>query len=66
MARLDVSPKKPKIMSSADVVVTDGATTDPLPRVKAPLCESTGEVGSTFLRSITAPAADICDPKDQV
>jgi hypothetical protein len=66
IARLDVMPKKPKTMSPAELVVTDGATINPLVGVNAPLCESTGVVGLTFFRSITDPAADICDPKDQL
>jgi len=59
-------PKKPTTMSPADVVVTEGARMDMLPDVKAPLCESTGVAGSTFLKSMTAPAADVCDPRDQL
>jgi hypothetical protein len=66
IAWLELSPKKPKITSPAELVVTEGATIVLLRGVKAPLCESTGEVGLTFLTSITAPAAAICDPNDQL
>ena len=66
IARLDVSPKKPKTRSPAEVVVTDGAVIVLLPGVNAPLWESTGEVVLTFFTSMTAPAADIRDPKDQL
>jgi hypothetical protein len=37
IARLELSPKKPTMMSPADPVVIDGATIDPLAGVKAPL-----------------------------
>jgi hypothetical protein len=52
-------------MSPAELVVTEGATMVLLRGVKAPLCESTGEVRSTFFTSITAPAAAVCEPNDQ-
>jgi hypothetical protein len=63
---LDVTPKNPTMTSPADPVVIEGATIDPLPGVKAPLCESTGVVGLMFLKSITAPASDACAARDQL
>jgi hypothetical protein len=63
---LELAPKKPTTMSPADPVVIDGATMNPLAGVKAPLCESTGDVAFTPLKSMTDPAADACDPRDQL
>jgi hypothetical protein len=54
--------KKPMTVSLFAVVVTDGAAKEVLCRVKAPLCESTGEVASMPLKSMIAPAADACEP----
>jgi hypothetical protein len=66
IALLALTPKNPATMSPADPVVTEGATIDPFPGVKAPLWESTGLVASMPLKSITDPAADTCDPRDQL
>jgi hypothetical protein len=53
-----VSPKKPTTMSSGAVVVTEGATTDLLAGVNAPLWESTGDDRFTPLKSTTLPATE--------
>ena len=45
-------------MSSEAVVVTEGAMTDLLAGVNAPLCESTGEDRLRPLKSTTLPAAE--------
>jgi hypothetical protein len=51
------NPKKPTTMSFGAVVVTEGAMTDLLAGVNAPLCESTGEDRLRPLKSTTLPAA---------
>jgi hypothetical protein len=55
---VEVVAKKPTTVSFFAVVVTDGATNEVLCGTYAPLCESTGEVGSIPLKSRIAPAAD--------
>jgi hypothetical protein len=63
---LEVTPKKPTTASPAAVVVIEGAMTDPVPGVKAPLCESTGVVGFRPLKSMTEPAVDAWEPRAQL
>jgi hypothetical protein len=58
--------KKPTTVSFFAVVVTDGALNEVLRGVNAPLCESTGELVSTPLKSRIAPAAEACESTDQV
>jgi hypothetical protein len=59
-------PKKPTTMSPAAVVVTEGAANDPLFGVKAPLCESIGEAGSTFVKSVMLPTCPTAEDADHV
>jgi hypothetical protein len=66
IALLEVTPKKPTTASPAEVVVIEGATSEPVPGVKAPLCESTGALELRFLKSMTEPAADACEPRAQL
>ena len=63
---LELVAKKPKTTSSAVVVVTEGATIDPRRAVKAPLCESMGDVPSMPLKSRIAPPAEACEERDQL
>jgi hypothetical protein len=50
--------KKPTTTSPGTVVVIAGAVGDLVESVKAPLCESTGVVRSTLLKSRIAPVAE--------
>jgi hypothetical protein len=50
--------KKPTTTSPGTVVVTDGAVGVLVATVNAPLCESTGAVRSTLLKSRIAPVAE--------
>ena len=61
-----VSPKKPTTMSSRAVVVTEGALTDLLAGVNAPLCESTGDERSRPLKATTLPVAEAGAASDHV
>jgi hypothetical protein len=61
-----VLAKNPTTTSPGTVVVTDGATGFRVYRVNAPLCESTGVVRSTLLKSRIAPVADEVDASDQL
>ena len=56
---LDVLPKNPSTSSFGAVVVTVGATIEPLRDLTAPLCESIGDVVSTPLTSMTDAPADV-------
>jgi len=50
--------KKATTSSPGVVVVTEGASKDRLPQVKAPLCESIGAIASAPLTSRIDPTAD--------
>jgi hypothetical protein len=57
-------PKKPITTSPGAVVVTEGATTDLVQAVTAPLCASTGAEAMP-LKPRTAPVAGTVDGNDQ-
>jgi hypothetical protein len=63
---LDAIVKNPTTTSPGTVVVTGGATALRVFGVNAPLCESTGVVRSTFLKSRIAPVAEDVAASDQL
>jgi hypothetical protein len=62
---IEVVAKKPTTRSPAAVVVTDGAWNERLLVVNAPLCESTGLVVETPLKSRIAPPTGAVAPSVQ-
>jgi hypothetical protein len=62
---LELMPKKPITISPPATVLIEGAAKVDERGVKAPLCESIGEVGSMPLRATTPPAALADEASDQ-
>ena len=63
---LEARPKNPMTTSPGAVVLTEGALTDRVSGVNAPLCESIGAVTSIPLKSRIAPTALAVEDQDQV